>query len=61
MSLNRVQLIGRLGRDPELRYTQNGSPVATFSVATGETYTNSEGNKVERTEWHRVVVFNRQA
>lgn len=61
MSLNRVQLIGRLGRDPELRYTQNGSPVATFNVATGETYTNSEGNKVERTEWHRVVVFNRQA
>lgn len=59
--LNKVMLIGRLGRDPELRYTQNGSPVATLNVATDESYTDKDGNKVERTEWHRVSVFQRQA
>jgi single-strand DNA-binding protein len=59
--LNKVMIIGRLGRDPELRYTQSGSPVANLSVATDESYTGADGNKVERTEWHRVVVFQRAA
>lgn len=55
--LNKVMLIGRLGRDPELRYTQSGSPIASLSVATDESYVDRDGNKVERTEWHRVSVF----
>ena len=55
--LNKVMIIGRLGRDPELRYTQSGSPVATLNVATDESYMDRDGNKVERTEWHRIVVF----
>lgn len=59
--LNKVMIIGRLGRDPELRYTQTGSPVASLNVATDESYSDREGNKVERTEWHRVSVFQRQA
>lgn len=59
--LNKVMIIGRLGRDPELRYTQNGSPVASLSIATDESYMDRDGNKVERTEWHRVSVFQRQA
>lgn len=59
--LNKVMIIGRLGRDPELRYTQSGSPVATLNVATDESYTDRDGNKVERTEWHRVSVFQRAA
>lgn len=59
--LNKVMIIGRLGRDPELRYTQSGSPVATLNVATDESYMDRDGNKVERTEWHRVSVFQRQA
>ncbi len=59
--LNKVQIIGRLGRDVELRYTQSGSPVANFTVATDESYTDRSGNRVENTEWHRVVVFNKQA
>ncbi len=59
--LNKVMIIGRLGRDPELRYTQSGSPVATLNIATDESYTDREGNKVDKAEWHRVVVFQRQA
>ena len=59
--LNKVMIIGRLGRDPELRYTQSGSPVASLYIATDESYTDREGNKVDRTEWHRVSVFQRQA
>ena len=59
--LNKVMIIGRLGRDPELRYTQSGSPVATLNVATDESYMDRDGNKVERTEWHRVSVIQRQA
>lgn len=59
-SLNKVMLIGRLGRDPELKYSQSGQAVCTMSVATDESYT-KDGNKVEQTEWHRVVVFARQA
>ena len=59
--LNKVMIIGRLGRDPELRYTQSGAPVATLNIATDESFTDRDGNKVERTEWHRVSVFQRQA
>ncbi len=59
--LNKVMIIGRLGRDPEVRYTQNGSPVATLNIATDESYTDRDGNRTERTEWHRVVVFQRAA
>ena len=58
---NKVMIIGHLGRDPDLRYTQNGTPVATLNVATDESYVDKDGNKVERTEWHRVVVFQRAA
>lgn len=60
-SLNLVQIIGRLGRDPELRYGQSGGAVANFNVATDESYNDRDGNKVERTEWHRITVFGRMA
>lgn len=59
--LNKVMLIGRLGRDPELRYSQSGSPVCTLNIATDESYTDREGNRVDRAEWHRVVVFQKAA
>lgn len=61
MSLNKVMVIGRLGRDPELKYTQTGSPVCSLNIATDESYKDSNGQKVERTEWHRVVVFQKAA
>lgn len=60
-SLNMVQIIGRLGRDVDLKYSQNGSPVANISIATDESYTDRDGNKVERVEWHRVVAYGRTA
>ena len=60
-SLNKVMLIGRLGRDPEIRYTQSGQPVANFSIATDETYMGKDGQKVEKTEWHKIVVWGKQA
>jgi len=56
-NLNKVLLIGRLGADPELRYTADGVPVATFNVATSETYKDKSGTKQEKTEWHRVVAW----
>jgi single-strand DNA-binding protein len=56
MSLNKVMIIGRLGRDPEIRYTAIGLPVVSFSVATEEPYFDKNGERRERTEWHRVVV-----
>jgi single-strand DNA-binding protein len=59
--LNKVMLIGRLGRDPELRYTQAGAPVASLRLATDESYTDKDGNRVELTEWHSVSVFQRAA
>lgn len=59
--VNRAFLIGRLGRDPELRYTAAGKPVATFSIATDERYVDSEGNRQTNTEWHRIVVWSRLA
>ena len=54
-------VIGRLGRDPELKYTQAGAPVCTLNLATDESYKDNNGQKVERTEWHRVVVFQKAA
>lgn len=59
--LNRVMIIGRLGADPELRYTQAGQPICSLRVATDESYTDKNGNRVERTEWHSVVVFGKTA
>lgn len=59
--LNRVMIIGRLGRDVELRQTPSGQSVASFTVATDESYTSRDGQKVEQTEWHRISVFGKQA
>lgn len=59
--LNKVMLIGRLGRDPEIRYAGNGTPIVNMRLATDESYVDRDGNRVERTEWHSVVVFQRQA
>jgi len=56
-SLNKVILIGRLGKDPELKYAANGNAYARFGVATSDTYKNKEGQDVERTEWHNVTVW----
>jgi len=58
-SVNKVTLIGRLGRDPEMRYTTDGTPVATFSLATSETWKDKNGEKQEKTEWHNIVVWRR--
>ncbi len=55
--VNKVILIGRLGTDPEVRYTSNGGAVANFNMATNESWTDKAGQKQERTEWHRVVVW----
>jgi single-strand DNA-binding protein len=60
-SVNKVILIGNLGRDPELRYTQTGQPVANFTVATNENWTGRDGKREERTEWHRVVAWGKTA
>ena len=57
-SLNKVILIGNLGADPEVRTTNNGSKVATVSLATGRQWTGQGGDKQEKTEWHRVVMWN---
>ena len=60
-SLNKVQLIGHLGKDPELRYTASGIAVATFSMATSESWKDQEGNQQERTEWHNIVAWRKLA
>ena len=60
-SLNKILLIGNLGRDPEIRYTQDGSPVANFSIATTDSYTDKGGVRQERTEWHNIVAWSRLA
>jgi single-strand DNA-binding protein len=60
-SVNKVILIGNLGKDPEIRYTQAGEPIANFSLATSENWTDKAGQKQERTEWHRVEVFGKTA
>ncbi len=58
-SVNKVILIGNLGRDPEVRFSQDGNKIVTMSVATSETWNDrASGERRERTEWHRVVVFN---
>src|SRR5215467_9704680 len=61
MSVNKVILVGRLGRDPETRYTGGGQAVANFSVATDETYRDRNGERQKRTEWHKIVVWGKQA
>jgi len=56
--VNKAILVGNLGRDPEMRYTQDGNPVCSFSIATSETWKDrNTGEKREKTEWHRIVVF----
>ena len=61
-SLNKVFLIGRLGRDPELKYTASGTPFCRFSIATDESWTDkNSGEKQEKTEWHNIVVWNKLA
>jgi single-strand DNA-binding protein len=61
MSVNKVILVGRLGRDPETRYTGGGQAVANFSIATDETYKDRNGERQKRTEWHKIVVWAKQA
>ena len=62
MSVNRVILIGRLGRDPETRYTQAGDGVCTFSIATSESWRDKNtGQRTERTEWHNIVLYRKLA
>lgn len=60
-SVNKVIVMGHLGKDPEVRYSPSGSAVANFSLATSEQFKDRDGNKQERTEWHRVVLFGRTA
>ena len=60
-SVNRVILVGRLGRDPELRYIPSGQAVANFSIATNERWRDKDGTNQERTEWHRIVVWGKSA
>ncbi|HLC18796.1 MAG TPA: single-stranded DNA-binding protein [Thermodesulfobacteriota bacterium] len=59
--VNKVILVGNLGADPEIRYTPSGTAVANFSLATTETRTNKEGQKEQKTEWHKIVAFKRLA
>src|SRR5260370_9212289 len=61
MSVNKVILVGRLGRDPETRYTGGGQAVANFSMATDESYKDKNGERQKRTEWHKIVVWGKQA
>ena len=58
---NSVQLIGRLGRDPEVRTLENGRMMATFSLATSDTYRNAKGEKVEDTQWHNIIAWGGKA
>ena len=60
-TVNRVILVGRLGKDPELKYTPSGAPVAKFSLATDESFKDKTGEKQERTEWHNIVAWNKLA
>jgi single-strand DNA-binding protein len=61
MNLNKVMLIGRIGRDPEVRYTKSGQAVANFSMATTDTWKDQQGGKQERTEWHKIVCWGKLA
>lgn len=59
--VNKVILIGNLGADPEVKYTPDGAPVANFNMATSESWTNKSGERQERTEWHRIVMWRKLA
>ena len=59
--LNKVQLIGRVGRDPEVRYMPNGEAVCNFSIATSESWKDANGQKQERTEWHNITMYRKLA
>ena len=61
MSVNKVILVGRLGGDPEVRYTANQQPICSFGLATSERYKDKEGNMQEKTEWHNISMFGRLA
>ena len=61
MSVNKVILLGRLGRDPEVRYMPNGEAVCNFSIATSETWNDRNGQRQERTEWHNITMYRRLA
>ncbi len=61
MSVNKAILLGRLGKDPELRYTPSGKAVASFSLATSERWTGQDGQKNESTTWHNIVAWGKQA
>ena len=60
-SVNKVIIVGRLGKDPELRYLPNGDATASITVATSETWKDKSGEKQEKTEWHRIVFFRQLA
>jgi len=60
-TVNKVILVGRLGKDPELKYTPSGAPVAKFSLATDESFKDKTGEKQEHTEWHNIVAWNKLA
>ena len=60
-SVNKVILVGNLGRDVELRYTPGGAAVATLSLATAEVWNDKSGQRQERTEWHRIILWGKQA
>ncbi len=60
-SVNKVILVGNLGRDPEVRYTTQGTAVANFTMATTDRWNDPSGQRKERTEWHRIVVWGKQA
>ena len=59
--VNKVQLIGRLGNDPEIKETKNGKKLARLSLATDESYRDAKGDKVENTQWHQLVAWDRNA
>ena len=61
MSVNKVILVGNLGKDPEVRFTPSGRAVARFPLATSEVWNDQEGQRQERTEWHNIVVWGKQA
>lgn len=59
--INKVILVGNLGKDPEIRYTPDGKPIANVTLATSETWKDKQGQQQEKTEWHRIVVFGKLA
>ena len=61
MTLNKAMLIGRLGKDPEVRYTKSGDAVASFTLATDESYKDRQGNRQDKTEWHSIVAWGKLA